>query len=84
VGKIKQLPQWYVIIHNDDVNTFDRVAAIIDGQLHVGKEQAYEAAQRVHNDGKTTVFTTHKEHAEHLCCMFSKNALNCTIEPRNN
>ncbi len=60
----KLLPPYVVILHNDDLNTFLFVVTTLRKVFHFGLVQATTLTMRAHRDGRTPVWTGHKEHAE--------------------
>ena len=49
---VKHAPLYMVIIHNDDVNTFEWVIACILKIFHTEYEEAVQLTHQVHNEGK--------------------------------
>ena len=59
-------PPWRVIVLNDNHNTFDGVAFALASVLPgVSYEQGLRLANRIHESGRATVWSGHKERAEH-------------------
>jgi ATP-dependent Clp protease adaptor protein ClpS len=57
---------WRVIVRNDDHNTFDHVARTLARFIPgVSIERGHEIANMIHNAGQATVFSGHREPAEH-------------------
>ncbi len=57
---------WQVIVLNDGHNTFDGVAAALAAVLpDVTFEHGLRIANRIHNSGQATVWSGHREVAEH-------------------
>jgi ATP-dependent Clp protease adaptor protein ClpS len=57
---------WRVIVRNDDHNTFDHVARTLARFIPgVTLEQGHQFANQIHNRGQASVFSGHKEPAEH-------------------
>ncbi len=64
LSKPKQLPNWHVVLLNDDDHTYDYVINML-GQLFAHPvEKAYQLAKEVDSQGRTICLTTHKELAE--------------------
>lgn len=60
----KQLPNWHVVLLNDDDHTYDYVISML-GQLFAHPvEKAYQLAKQVDTQGRAICLTTHKELAE--------------------
>ncbi len=58
-------PPWRVIVLNDDHNTFEGVAAALASTLPgVTYEVGMRYANRIHNTGRATVWSGHRELAE--------------------
>ena len=59
------LPQYSVILHNDDVHAMDFVvAALLKSVESLGKEDAISIMLEAHNTGRAVVITCPLEHAE--------------------
>ena len=59
-------PPWHVIVLNDDHNTFQGVAVALATVLpDVSYEQGLRIADVIHNTGQATVWSGHREVAEH-------------------
>lgn len=57
---------WHVIVQNDNHNTFDGVARALARVLpDISFEQGLQFADRIHNTGRATVWSGHREVAEH-------------------
>lgn len=74
-GPIKE-----IILHNDDVNTFDHV--IISLMEICGHElmQATQCAHIVHNNGKCSVKRGTFDHLEPMCTALHQQGLSADIE----
>jgi ATP-dependent Clp protease adaptor protein ClpS len=56
---------WNVVVLNDDHNTFEGVAFALARTIPgVSYEQGLRIADRIHNTGRSVVWTGHKELAE--------------------
>jgi ATP-dependent Clp protease adaptor protein ClpS len=56
---------WLVIVRNDDHNTFEGVAFALSRTLPgVTYERGLAFADRIHNTGRATVWSGHREQAE--------------------
>jgi ATP-dependent Clp protease adaptor protein ClpS len=59
-------PPWRVIVLNDNHNTFEGVAAALASTIPgVSYAQGLQIADRIHNAGRATVWSGHRELAEH-------------------
>ena len=57
---------WRVIVCNDEHNTFDHVARTLSVVIpSTTVDQGYAIADRIHTSGKATVWSGHRELAEH-------------------
>jgi ATP-dependent Clp protease adapter protein ClpS len=79
--KTSSLKKWNVIVHNDDVHTYDDVIAILMRLVNLDAATALKKTTEVDKKGLSIVATTHKEHAELLQEQFKCQFLTCTIEP---
>jgi ATP-dependent Clp protease adaptor protein ClpS len=77
----KPLPRWKVIVHNDDINTFDHVIKTFMEIVKLEPEDAVKHTMEVHNDGLSVVTVSHKEKAEFLQEQLTSKSLTVTIEP---
>jgi len=79
--KVKRQPPYNVILHNDDVHTFDDVARALNRVIGVSLKRGYELADIVHNNGNAIVATCRKEQAELYRERLEGYKLTVTIEP---
>ena len=77
----KLLPPYNVVLHNDDVHTFDDVARALNRVIGVSLKRGYELADIVHNKGNAIVATCRKEQAELYRERLEGYKLTVTIEP---
>jgi len=77
----KPLPMWKVIVHNDDINTYNHVIGTFMEIVKMDKQTAYVKTVEVDKEGLSIVSVTHKEHAELLRDQLQSKALTVTIEP---
>jgi ATP-dependent Clp protease adaptor protein ClpS len=67
---------WQVIVLNDNHNTFDGVAAALADVLpEVSFEQGMSFANRIHTTGRATVWSGHREVAEHYWAGLKRRGL---------
>jgi ATP-dependent Clp protease adaptor protein ClpS len=78
--KPKHLPPWKVLLHNDDVNTFEHVIATIQMLTTIGQQQAELRATEAHLQGVALLLTTHRERAELYVEQFASRKIIVTIE----
>ncbi|MGD2111730.1 MAG: ATP-dependent Clp protease adaptor ClpS, partial [Phycisphaerae bacterium] len=62
--KPRQLPPYKVLLHNDDVNTFDHVIRSIIRLTPIHEEEAILKAIEAHESGVALLLVTHQERAE--------------------
>ena len=77
----KQLPPWKVLLHNDDVNTFEHVITTVLKLTSLTAEEAFERAVEAHESGVALLLVTHQERAELYHDQFTSCQLCVTIEP---
>ena len=77
----KQLPMFKVLLHNDDVNTFDHALASVMKLVALPLEEAVERVLEAHETGVALLLVTHLERAELLVEQFCSLSLTVTIEP---
>lgn len=77
----KQLPPYKVLLHNDDVNTFEHVIGSILKVTTIQAEEAVLKALEAHESGVSLLLVTHKERAELFVEQFITFQLTVTIEP---
>jgi ATP-dependent Clp protease adaptor protein ClpS len=77
----KPLPMYKVIVHNDDVNTYNHVIGTFMEIIKMDKQTALLKTVEVDKEGMSVVSVTHKEHAELLQDQLKSKALTVTIEP---
>jgi ATP-dependent Clp protease adaptor protein ClpS len=79
--KVRRLPTWRVLLHNDDVNTVVYVVHTILELTALVREEATHCMLEAHRRGVSLLLTTHREHAELLEEQFRSKRLTVTIEP---
>lgn len=79
--KPKQLPPFKVLLHNDDVNTFEHVIRCVVLVAHLAPQEAVLRTLEAHETGVALLLVTHKERAELLVEQFASLKLIVTIEP---
>ena len=79
--RVDRLPKWKVLLHNDDVNSMDHVAASIVMLARLSLRAALLQTIEAHTQGIALLLTTHREHAELLAEQFASRKLTVTIEP---
>lgn len=79
--KLDQLPQFRVLLHNDDHNSFDWVIDSIMELTPHRRESAMLLTWEAHATGVSLLLVTHKERAELYQDQFKTKKLIVTIEP---
>jgi ATP-dependent Clp protease adaptor protein ClpS len=79
--KPKQLPPFKVLLHNDDVNTFEHVIASILKVMSLQPEDAILRTLEAHETGVALLIVTHLERAELYQEQFATFKLTVSIEP---
>ena len=79
--RCQQLPPFRVVLHNDDVNTFDHVIVTIVKLTPLEPTQAVERTLEAHETGCSTLLSTNRERAELYVEQFTSAGLIATCEP---
>jgi len=79
--KPRKLPPYKVLLHNDDVNTFDHVIKTILMLTNLATEEAIVKTLEAHESGVALLLVTHRERAELYSEQFHSRNLKVTIEP---
>ena len=79
--KVRQLPPYKVILHNDDVNDFGHVIRTILRLTHLKEHEAVHRTIEAHETGSSMLLVTHKERAELYVEQFATFSLTVTCEP---
>jgi ATP-dependent Clp protease adaptor protein ClpS len=77
----KQLPPFKVLLHNDEVNTFESVIAAILKLTTLQPQEAVLRTLEAHETGVALLLVTHKERAELYHEQFTTFKITVTIEP---
>jgi ATP-dependent Clp protease adaptor protein ClpS len=75
------LPPYKVMLHNDDVNTFEHVITTIIKLTSLTPEDAIQRTIEAHESGVALLLVTHKERAELYQEQFMSASLTVTVEP---
>ncbi|MSR70212.1 MAG: ATP-dependent Clp protease adaptor ClpS [Phycisphaerales bacterium] len=75
------LGPWAVIVHNDNLNTFDFVIRCLREIARLEMNTAIEKTNEIHYQGASPVTCTHREHAELISERLQGRGLTVTIEP---
>jgi ATP-dependent Clp protease adapter protein ClpS len=86
VKETKPLPEWKVILHNDEINKAVDVAKAVVALTPLDIHKAIEVTELAHKDGTALMLTTHLERAElyreQFATCFPK-PITVTIEPED-
>ena len=77
----KRLPPFKVLLHNDEVNTFDHVIRSIVKLTTLTTQEALLRAIEAHETGVALLLVTHLERAELYQDQFTSLKITVTIEP---
>jgi ATP-dependent Clp protease adaptor protein ClpS len=75
------LPQWKVLLHNDDKNEIGFVVLTIMELTPLREQEAVTRTLEAHRTGVALLLCTHKERAELYRDQFASKNLTVTIEP---
>jgi ATP-dependent Clp protease adaptor protein ClpS len=75
------LPQYRVVLHNDEVNTFDHVILSILRITPLSRDEAIRRTIEAHETGAAVLLVTHQERAELYVDQFASRRLTVTAEP---
>ncbi len=79
---IKEEEMWRVLLHNDEVHTFQYVTqSLVKVIGTLDKKTAFEICVQTHNSGKATVTKTWKKQAEKYCLGMQRQGLTASIAP---
>jgi len=79
--RTQKLPPYRVILHNDDVNTFEHVIVTILELTNLSEPEAVQRTFEAHQTGQSLLLVTHKERAELYVEQFASRGLTVTCEP---
>ncbi len=79
--KERILPPYKVVLHNDDVNTFEHVILSILRLTPLKEEEAIERTIEAHETGVAVLLVTTRERAELYVEQFTSCGLIVTCEP---
>ena len=73
---------WRVLLHNDDVHTFDYVTMAIANVVEtVKRKKAFNIAVQAHSQGMSTVTCADKQQCKSYCLGLQKHGLTVSIAP---
>jgi ATP-dependent Clp protease adapter protein ClpS len=76
------LPQYYVVLQNDDINSFENVVKVLNEKVGLTEEQGMLAATIVNTKGECPIATAHFELAETICCELIRSGLKAVLKPK--
>jgi len=79
--KPKKLPPYRVLLHNDDVNTFEHVIKAILKLTTLPPHEAILKTIEADESGVALLLVTHRERAELYVEQFATLSINVTMEP---
>lgn len=79
--KVKELPPFKVLLHNDDVNTVDHVIMSVMKLTGMQLEDAVQKTLEAHETGVALLLVTHQERAELYQEQFATFQITVTAEP---
>lgn len=79
--KAKKLPPYKVLLHNDDVSTFEHVISSIVKLTTLQAQAAMLRAIEAHETGVALLLVTHRERAELYQEQFATFNITVTFEP---
>jgi len=79
--KVEQLPPYKVVLHNDDVNTFEHVVMTVLKLTPLKPEEAVEKTLEAHETGVSILLVTYRERAELYVEQFATFKITVTTEP---
>lgn len=75
-------PMWRVLLHNDDVHTWDYVIfAIVSVVKTITRKKAHRITTQVHTMGTATVTVSWKQQAKQYCLKLQQFGLTSSIAP---
>lgn len=74
------MPQWKVLLHNDDKNTFDHVIESLVELTPLDEDEATQKTIEAHKTKVALILVTHKERAELYMEQLTSKGLTITIE----
>lgn len=77
----RELPQYRVILHNDDVHEIPFVVQTVLRLTPLSRVRATLVTLHAHYHGAALVLITHKERAELYCAQFRSRGLTVSMEP---
>jgi len=79
--RIQRLPPYKLVLHNDDVNTFEHVIITVMKLTPLSEIEAIEKTLEAHESGRSILLVTNQERAELYVEQFASSGLIATGEP---
>ncbi len=79
--KPRQLPPYKLLLHNDDVNTFDHIIHSVIRLTPIPQVEAIVKAIEAHETGVALLLVTHRERGELYVEQFASLNVTVTLEP---
>jgi len=79
--KPETLPPYKVLLHNDDVNTFEHVIASVLKLTALSTQDALLRTLEAHESGVALLLVTHRERAELYIEQFATFQITVSVEP---
>lgn len=77
---VRKLPPWLLVLHNDDVNSFDEVIKTVYHLTPLDIDQAMEKTFEAHIEGQSVLLSTHRERGELYVRQFAGQGLTTSLE----
>jgi len=80
--KLTNESMWRVLLHNDEIHTFDYVThSIVKTIKQLTRKKAHEITVQTHSAGLATCIVVWKEEAEKYCLGLQRQGLTASISP---
>ncbi|GKY94102.1 hypothetical protein MPSEU_000376600 [Mayamaea pseudoterrestris] len=81
-GAKKKEEEWRIVLHNDEVHTFNYVVRSLCKVIGtLDRKAAFEICVQTHGIGKATITKTWKKQAEQFCLGLQRQGLTVSIAP---
>ena len=81
----KDETEWRVVLHNDEVHTFEYVVmSIVKVIGTIDRKKAWDICVLTHGNGKATITKAWKQQAEKYCLGLQRQGLTASISPDKN
>ena len=79
--RTRTLPPFKVVLHNDDLNSFEHVILTVLMLTPLEEKDAIERTIEAHEEGHAVLLVTNQERAELYVEQFASRSLTVTCEP---